>query len=156
MAMNLLDGFDANISFKTQRYASGSLTGTAVEHACWANTLSMEFRQDILPISKIVFCSVPGWKKKSPGERDAVATISGFVSKGDAASTPGTFHDGGKISITAVFDDPTPTTAGADVCSITGDFLANSDLLSVVAKGNSNRVFTAESTGAISVAWVNT
>lgn len=155
MAMTLLDGFDATVSVKTQGYSGGVLTGTPVEHACWLNTLTLNFQQDVITISKVTFCTTPGAKKKAALERDIVGTMSGLASKGDPASTPGALVNGTKINIAAVVDDPTPVSAGSDVCSVVFDAFINNDLIGMIAKGNSSRAMAFESTGAWATAWVN-
>jgi hypothetical protein len=154
MAMQLLDGFDATVSIKSQGYASGALTGTPVEHACWVSALSLDFRQDVFPISKVTFCTIPGWKKKGTGEREVVGTASGLASKGDPASMPGLTIDGTKFFLTVVVDDPTPGTVGSDVNSVSGDFVTSSDLIGLIARANSSRGWSFESTGLVTKAWV--
>ena len=151
MPMTLLDGFMASLSFKTQRYTPGTTTlaATAVEHGCWANSMNMSFQQDVVPLSKLVFCSVPGFKKKAALERDLRGTISGFASKGHASSKPGGTVDGQLVNIVAVVEDDS-----ADILSIACDVFMNSDAIGLIAKGNSSRGLQFESSGTVTTAWV--
>ena len=155
MARQLLDGVNSVMSFTTQLFAAGVLTGTPTEHKCWVNTMMIALRQDVLYLPKITFCTVPGWKDKAPQERDLEYAISGILSKGAVGDKIGSIgFDGGKVAIVGTFDDPTPGSQGVDCCAIGFTSYMNTDQASIIAQGSSARAIRGESTGAPSLVWV--
>jgi hypothetical protein len=157
MSRTLIDGQNATMSMTTQGYSAGSLTGTAVEHKCWINTIMAQVRQDVNYINKQTFCSVPGPKVKVPGERDVVFAASGFLSKGAPGDKlGGTGMAGAAIALIMTVDDPTTGSQGSDCCAISSDVFTNEDMGSLIAQGNSSRAIRFESTGAWATVWVET
>lgn len=154
MILTNLDGFAANVSVTTQLYSGGSLTGTPLEHNVWANAVSLSAEQDVAYTPKITFGSSPGAKTKSVMERDIKGALSGLLPKGAGSTGPLSLVNGQKFNMSVVVDDPTPLSAGTDVCSYAFDAIANSARFDLVAKANFARGMAFESTGAWVEAWV--
>jgi hypothetical protein len=140
MALSLLNGTDAAISIKID-----SVTPPLVEYNCHFRYVSADFVRDFTETT--TFCGT-GWRSRTPGMKQIVGRLDGYMSKGDVASNPGILQSNSSpMYFVQTFDTG---------CTYTGQLHVGRDHAGVQAAAQSERSIDWESYGAVTIAWVTT
>lgn len=133
MAFKLLDGTNAAIDISLNSISYKGIFGA------WVARISREM------FEQTTFAS-GGWKVRIGGMKQVLVSASGFNSSGIAGSDP--------LALFALQTPYAGVFTSDTSCTLTGSFQESSDSVSEIAAGPSGRSIDAESSGAVTSAWV--
>lgn len=134
MAMQILDGTEAVFD----------VTIATLSYKCMASYVSADIIREFT--ERTTFCSSGGWRSRTPGMKQLIGRIDGFLNKGVANSDPSIlFASTTALAFVITFDA---------LCTVTGSMHVGRVHLGLRAKANSEEGIDFESDGTVSFAWV--
>lgn len=134
MALALLDG----------TMAAFDVTIATLSYKCMAAYVSADIVREFT--ERTTFCSAGGWRSRTPGMKQLIGRIDGFLGKGTAQSDPSVlFASTSPLAFVITFDTG---------CTVTGSMHAGRVHLGLRAQANSEEGIDFESDGVVTFVWV--